>query len=172
MEGGLASAYNLLYAILTSGITIMGRLTEILRLAQQRARDMALAYEGALTPLETWEVLQHAPGARLIDIRSRAELDWVGRIPGAIEIEWLTYPGKQLNPHFLLELKHAVDHESLLLFVCRSGGRSNTAAVAATAAGFPDCYNVLEGFEGDKDANSRRGSTGGWRKAGLPWSQS
>jgi len=150
----------------------MGRLTEILRLAQQRARDMALSYEGALTPMETWEVLQQAPGARLIDIRSRAELDWVGRIPGATEIEWQTYPGKQLNPHFLLELKQAVDRQSLLLFICRSGGRSNTAAAAATAAGFPDCYNVLEGFEGDKDANGRRGSVGGWRRAGLPWSQS
>jgi hypothetical protein len=31
---------------------------------------------------------------------------------------------------------------------------------------------VLEGFEGDKDANGRRNSIGGWRKAGLPWSQS
>lgn len=150
----------------------MGRLTEILRLAQQRARDLTLTYEGALTPLETWEVLQHAPGARLIDIRSRAELDWVGRIPNSIEIEWQTYPGKQLNPHFLTELKHAVDREALLLFICRSGSRSNAAAKAATDGGFVDCYNVLEGFEGDKDANNRRNSIGGWRKAGLPWSQS
>lgn len=150
----------------------MGRLTEILRLAQQRARDMALAYEGALTPSETWEVLRHAPGARLIDIRSRAELDWVGRIPDAIEIEWQTYPDKQLNPHFMVELKHAVNPESLLLFICRSGGRSNNAAKACTAAGFVDCYNVLEGFEGDRDANGRRNCIGGWRKAGLPWSQS
>ena len=149
----------------------MGRLTEILLLAQRRARDMSLAYEGALTPGEAWEVLEHASGARLVDIRSRAELDWVGRIPHAIEIEWQTYPARQLNPNFVVELKHAVDHESLLLFICRSGGRSNRAATAATAAGFLDCYNVLEGFEGDKDANGRRNSIGGWRKAGLPWSQ-
>lgn len=150
----------------------MGRLTEILQLAQRRARDKSLAYEGALTPGEAWEVLQHAPGARLIDIRSRAELDWVGRIPNAIEIEWQPYPGKQLNPNFVVELKHAVDRESLLLFICRSGGRSNNAAAAAAAAGCLGCYNVLEGFEGDKDANGRRNSIGGWRKAGLPWSQS
>lgn len=150
----------------------MGRLTEILRLAQLRARDLALAYEGALTPLETWEVLQHAPGARLIDVRSRAELEWIGRIPNSIEIEWQNYPDKRLNPHFLTELKHAVDGESLLLFICRSGSRSSAAAKAATAAGFLDCYNVLEGFEGDKDAIGRRNTIGGWRKAGLPWSQS
>lgn len=150
----------------------MGRLTEILQLAQQRARDLNLPYEGALTPKEADDILRLAPGARLIDVRSRAELDWVGRIPGATEIEWQTYPGNHPNPHFLAQLKHAVDHESLLLFICRSGGRSSAAAKAATEAGLPDCYNVLEGFEGDKDANAHRGSVGGWRLAGLPWQQS
>jgi len=150
----------------------MGRLTEILQLAQQRARDMPLAYEGALTPKEAWEVLQLAPGAMLIDIRCRAELDWVGRIPKAIEIEWQDYPGKHPNLYFITQLKHAVDRESLLLFICRSGGRSHAAAKAATEAGLPDCYNVLEGFEGDKDALGQRNTVGGWRLAGLPWLQS
>ena len=150
----------------------MGRISEILQIAERRCRDNALAFEGALTPLEAWEVWQQAPGARLIDVRSRAELDWVGRIPNAIEIEWQNYPGKQINPYFIIELKRAVDHESLLLFICRSGVRSLAAATAATAAGFPNCFNVLEGFEGDKDASGRRGSVGGWRLAGLPWSQS
>ena len=150
----------------------MGRISEILQIAERRCHDKALAFEGALTPREAWEVWQQAPGARLIDVRSRAELDWVGRIPNAIEIEWQNYPGKQLNPYFIIELKRAVDHESLLLFICRSGVRSLAAATAATAAGFPNCFNVLEGFEGDKDANGRRGSIGGWRLAGLPWSQS
>jgi len=150
----------------------MGRISELLQIAAQRSRDKALAFEGALTPREAWEVLQHAPGARLIDVRSRAELEWVGRIPNAIEIEWQTYPGKQLNPYFSIELKRAVDPESLLLFICRSGVRSVAAATAATQAGFPNCFNVLEGFEGDKDAQSRRGTVGGWRLAGLPWSQS
>ena len=150
----------------------MGRITEILQIAAQRSRAQSHTFEGALTPREAWEVLQHAPGARLIDIRSRAELDWVGRIPNAIEIEWQNYPAKQLNPYFSIELKRAVDPESLLLFICRSGVRSFAAATAATQAGFPNCYNVLEGFEGDKDANGRRGTVGGWRLAGLPWSQS
>jgi len=150
----------------------MGRLTEILQLAQQRARDMSLTYEGALTPKEAWAILQHAPGAMLIDIRSRAELDWIGRIPKAIEIEWQDYPARHANPQFITQLRHAADRESLLLFICRSGGRSHAAAKAATEAGFPDCYNVLEGFEGDKDALGRRNTVGGWRLAGLPWSQS
>jgi rhodanese-related sulfurtransferase len=150
----------------------MGRLTQILQLAQQRARDLDLAYEGALTPQEAYEIWQLAPGATLVDVRTRAELDWVGRIPGAIEIEWLNYPGNKPNPHFLDQLRHAVDRESLLMFICRSGARSSAAAKAATEAGVVDCYNVLEGFEGDKDASGRRNLVGGWRCAGLPWAQS
>lgn len=150
----------------------MGKLSEILHLAQSRARDLGLPYEGALTPREAYDVLAAAPGARLIDVRTRAELDWVGRVPGAVEIEWQNYPGNQFNPNFLAQLKQSVDPEGLLLFICRSGKRSSNAARMATDAGFRDCYNVLEGFEGDKDAHSQRGTTGGWRVAGLPWQQS
>jgi rhodanese-related sulfurtransferase len=150
----------------------MGNLRDILALAQKRARELGLPYEGALTPGEAHAVLQRAPGARLIDVRTRAELDFVGRIPGAVEIEWQFYPGYALNTHFLDELKRRVDRESLLIFICRSAHRSHRAAAAASAAGFPDCYNVLEGFEGDKDARGQRGRAGGWRAAGLPWQQS
>jgi len=150
----------------------MGKLSDLLGLAQKRAREFGLSYEGALTPTEAHQVLQLAPGAKLVDVRTRAELDFVGRIPGAIEIEWQFYPGYAPNTHFMAELKHQVSHESLLLFICRSGHRSHRAAAAATEAGFPDCYNVLEGFEGDKDAKGHRGKVGGWRAAGLPWQQS
>ncbi|MBL8486025.1 MAG: rhodanese-like domain-containing protein [Rhodocyclaceae bacterium] len=150
----------------------MGRLNELLQLAQARARELQLPYEGALTPREAWELGQLTFRAKLVDVRTRAELDWVGRIPGAVEIEWLRYPGNALNPQFIVELRHAVDAESLLMFICRSGHRSHHAARAATEAGFADCYNVLEGFEGDKDAAGQRNKVGGWRRAGLPWQQS
>ena len=108
----------------------------------------------------------------MVDVRTRAEWDWVGRVPGALEIEWQTYPGGVPNPHFLAELRRAVTTESLLLFLCRSGARSSAAAKAATEAGFPDCFNVLEGFEGDKNELGRRNTVNGWRHAGLPWQQS
>jgi rhodanese-related sulfurtransferase len=149
----------------------MIKLSEILGLAQQRGRELKLPYEGALTPKEAHAVWQHAPGAKLVDCRTRAEWDFVGRIPGAIEIEWQFYPGHARNPHFLDELRHAVSTESLLIIVCRSGHRSHHAAIAATEAGYPDCYNVLEGFQGNKDANGHRDKLGGWRAAGLPWHQ-
>jgi len=58
------------------------------------------------------------------------------------------------------------------LFICRSGARSNQAAMIASQADFTDCYNILEGFEGDKDENGHRGKDSGWKAAGLPWVQS
>lgn len=150
----------------------MGKITEILQTAQKRAQDLGLPYEGALLPVEAYGLQQFAPGAKLIDVRTRAELDWVGRIPGAVEIEWASYPGMKTNPNFIAQLEQQVEGEALLMFICRSGARSHAAAMLATNAGFPDCYNVLEGFEGDPDGDKHRNTRGGWRRAGLPWAQS
>lgn len=149
----------------------MGKLREILDLANTRGRELERPYQGELTPREAYELWQGAPGARLVDVRTRAEWDWVGRIPGAVEIEWNQYPGGVRNPNFLAELSRQVDPEALVMFICRSGVRSISAAAAASEAGYTNCYNVLEGFEGDKDANGHRNNIGGWRRAGLPWHQ-
>lgn len=150
----------------------MGKITEILKVAQQRAKELNMPYEGVLTPKEAYEILQSAPGAKLVDVRTRAEQDWIGRVAQAVEIEWATYPGMKQNPNFLAALQQQVDKEALVLFLCRSGARSHHAAVAATQAGYADCYNILEGFEGDKSANNQRNVLNGWRVAGLPWEQS
>ena len=150
----------------------MGKITAILQNAQQRAKDMNLPYEGALLPKEAYEIMQSAPGAKLVDVRSRAEIDWVGKVPGAVEVEWATYPGMRPNPHFMTQLEQSVDKEALVMFICRSGMRSNAAATTATQAGYSDCYNVLEGFEGDKNSDNHRNTLNGWRTAGLPWEQS
>jgi rhodanese-related sulfurtransferase len=147
----------------------MGKLTTLLNLAESRSRELKLPYAGALTPKEASEIWQLAPGAKLVDVRTRAEWDWVGRIPGAIEIEWMGYPGNRPNPDFLAQLKQQVDRESLIMFICRSGVRSHHSAALATEAGYTTCYNILEGFEGDKDTSGHRGKMGGWRHAGLPW---
>jgi rhodanese-related sulfurtransferase len=150
----------------------MGKITEILNTAQQRAKKMNLPYEGALLPAEAYEILQSAPGAKLVDVRTRAELDWVGRVPDAETVEWVTYPGMRPNPNFITQLGQIADKESLVMFICRSGARSHNAALAATQAGYTDSYNVLEGFEGDKNADEHRNTLNGWRAAELPWEQS
>jgi rhodanese-related sulfurtransferase len=150
----------------------MGSISEILARAQARAQQANLPYHGALTPQEAQLLLTLAPQARLVDVRARAEWDLTGVIPGSVQVEWQTYPGWHLNPYFVQQLKQMVDHEALAMFICRSGGRSHKAAEAATQAGFLECYNVLEGFEGDRDKVTQQRNLNGWKKAGLPWVQS
>lgn len=150
----------------------MTDIDKVLQRARERAKQMGLSYQGALTPSEAHEVLRLDPEARLVDVRTRAEWDWVGKIPGSVQIEWNTYPSGQANPDFITELKHHVNVNALTLFICRSGARSSAAAKAATEIGYQNSYNVLEGFQGDKDEQGHRDSINGWRKAGLPWVQS
>jgi len=149
----------------------MGTLTALLDLAHRRAHELDLPYQGALTPAEAHQVWQLAPGAKLVDVRSRAELHFVGHIPGAVNLEWSLWPSGQTNASFLTQLRQAIDPESLVMFICRSGHRSDTAARMATMAGYNNCYNILEGFEGALDANKQRGRIGGWKFANLPWEQ-
>ena len=150
----------------------MPDVNEILKAAQKRARELGLPYEGALLPAEAHAILQQHPGAKLIDVRSRAELDFVGRVPGSVEIEWKSYPGMTPNPKFVEQLKQKVPADALVMFLCRSGGRSHESALAATQAGYRDSYNVLEGFEGDRDPGGHRNTINGWRSHKLPWTQS
>lgn len=150
----------------------MAKLSDILKIAQQRGRETNLPYEGSLTPVEAYEILNESAIARLIDVRTQAEVDWVGYVSGALTIEWQGYPDCLPNIHFIEQLKAAAPDDALLLFLCRSGVRSGLAASAATAAGFTGCYNVLQGFEGDRDHEGHRNSINGWRAAGLPWKQS
>ncbi len=145
---------------------------EILKTARERAHTMGLAYAGALTPREAFELWQEVKGTQLVDVRTRAEFYWVGRVPGAIEIEFSQYPGNARNPDFLPQLEAMAYKNAPVMFLCRSGGRSHHAAVLATQAGYTECYNVLEGFEGDRDATGHRKTAGGWCVAGLPWIQS
>jgi len=145
---------------------------DTLQKARARAKEMGLPYEGALTPQEAHQLLRDTPSAKLVDVRTRAELDWVGRVPGAVEVEFQTWPGGRPNPDFVKQLEEKVGKDAPVLFICRSGGRSHNAAMLAQQAGYAECYNVLEGFEGDKDPAGHRNTKGGWRHAGLPWTQS
>lgn len=150
----------------------MQTISDILSLAQERAQRAHLPYLGALTPQEAHTILTLAPQAKLVDVRARAEWDLTGVIPGAAQIEWQMYPGWHPNPYFMQQFKQMVDPESLVMFICRSGGRSHKAAEAATQAGYTECYNVIEGFEGDRNKESQQRNLNGWKKAGLPWVQS
>jgi rhodanese-related sulfurtransferase len=76
------------------------------------------------------------------------------------------------NPNFMAALEQQVEKEALVMFLCRSAHRSHAAATVATQAGYSGCYNILEGFEGDRSNGNRRNVLNGWRRKGLPWEQS
>ena len=114
----------------------MGTLNKILQTARERALSKGLPYAGELTPSEAYALLELAPQAKLVDVRSKAELELVGRIPEASHIEWSFYPGWTPNPDFSAQLQAQVDHEALVMFICRTGGRSHNASAKASEAGY------------------------------------
>jgi rhodanese-related sulfurtransferase len=142
-------------------------------LGTARSRGEGQPYAGAVTPQEAFALVQADPRVKLVDVRTNAERDWIGRpaIPepqhGAVQ--WTLYPGGAPNPDFATQLQQVADKEDVVLFLCRSGVRSRHAARVATELGFQDAYDILEGFEGDRDAEGHRKTVGGWCKAGLPW---
>jgi rhodanese-related sulfurtransferase len=150
----------------------MMSLDDVLARARERARQLNVPYAGAVTPAEAHAILEQDPEGRLVDVRTRAELEWVGRPPDAVFIEWNAWPGGARNPAFEQELLERVpDKAAPVLFLCRSGGRSHHAALAARQLGYALAFNILEGFEGAKDSSGHRGTVGGWKVAGLPWVQ-
>lgn len=144
---------------------------QILEAARSRAPGQP--YAGAVTPEEAYALVQADPRVKLVDVRTNAERDWVGRvaIPDAqhLAVQWATYPGGVPNPEFGAQLEKVARKDEVLLFLCRSGVRSRHSARVATELGFAQSFDILEGFEGDKDGQGHRKTIGGWCKAGLPW---
>lgn len=148
----------------------MEAIRKLLERANKRAEENALPYSGALTPMEAYDVMQKTEHAVLVDVRTSAELELVGKVPGAVHIEWAFYPGMKENQDFGAQLAMQVDKEALVIFMCRTGGRSNNAAMLASTLGYTEAYNMLEGFEGEANGERQRTLINGWRHAGLPWS--
>ncbi|HEU4513640.1 MAG TPA: rhodanese-like domain-containing protein [Nocardioidaceae bacterium] len=136
-----------------------------------------MTYAGDLSPTEAWELLDRDPEAVLVDVRSEAEWMFVG-VPDVtdlgkklVTVQWNLWPEGTRNGRFLEQLTAAGVTRGPVVFICRSGQRSQGAASAATSAGIGPSYNVADGFEGQLDGESHRGN-GGWRAHGLPWRQS
>ena len=135
-------------------------------------------YAGDVDCIEAWDILNRDAAAVLVDVRTAPEWEFVG-FPelGSIGkqialVQWQIYRGPAPNPEFLAELEAAnVAKDAAVLFLCRSGARSMSAAIAATTAGYQTCYNIAGGFEGPPDGEGHRGSIDGWKARGLPWEQ-
>lgn len=143
---------------------------ELLVRARAKGRALNLPFSGALSPEEAWSLFQRGEGI-LIDVRTFEERKFVGHVPESHHVAWQLGAALIKNPRFTRELEQKASKTDILILLCRSGKRSAAAAEAAVKAGFLNVFNVLEGFEGDKDESHHRGEAGGWRRRGLPWVQ-
>lgn len=126
-------------------------------------------YAGDVSPQTAFAWWQ-AGDAVLVDVRTDAEREWVGFVPGAIPLAWKQWPGMSMNESFDAGVLSAAGEGKKLVLLCRSGVRSIAAARRATSLGLT-AYNILEGFEGEPDGEAHRGAKGGWRFRHLPWRQ-
>jgi len=136
-----------------------------------------------VTATDAWSALQGVPEATMIDVRTRAEWAYVG-LPllneagkSPVLVEWQSFPSMAVGDDFVTRLegelaKRGVGKDAPLFFICRSGSRSRSAAIALTAAGYSQCFNVAGGFEGPRNEEGHRGTIEGWKAEGLPWAQS
>lgn len=148
----------------------LSALPPVLAAAREAARQQGLPYAGGVSPAEAWALVQ-AGEAKLVDVRTAEERSFVGRVPGALHVAWATGTSLTRNPRFVRELEAKVPKDEVVLLLCRSGKRSAQGAEAAAKHGFTRVFNVLEGFEGEIDADNHRGRLDGWRFHGLPWEQ-
>lgn len=134
-----------------------------------------------MTPRQAYDYLLGHPDALFVDCRSEAEYFLVGH--PLVErtghepwrphnVCWADELKLEVNTGFVTDIDRlAPDRTRPVVIICRSGRRSVSAGLALEAAGYPTVFNVLEGFEGPLDERFRRGTTSGWRLAGLPWEQ-
>lgn len=142
--------------------------------AHATAQAQGLTYAGGVSPDVAWDLVSTGQ-AVLVDVRTAEERKFVGHVPASLHVPWATGTSLTRNPRFVRELEAKLaphgGKNAIALLLCRSGKRSVLAAEAAAAAGFQHVFNVLEGFEGEIDAQQQRGHTDGWRLKGLPWVQ-
>jgi rhodanese-related sulfurtransferase len=153
--------------------------------------EVKVPHEGGnVTPSEAYAMIQKDPEHTfLVDVRTRAEYEFVGHPIGAYHIPFklsgnelvekkgkLAY-AKPDSPNFAQDLLARFNPaKDTLLFMCRSGTRSCLSSTEAIKAEWPveNIFNILGGFEGDKitDENNPyygQRKSGGWRNENLPW---
>ena len=139
-----------------------------------------------LTPADADRALAADPSIILIDVRTRAEFQFVGHptatdqnIPVRFLDPEMKHDGKKgygmvENPKFAdqvaaLMAREGKGKDDPIFVICRSGGRSARATDKLAALGYTNVWNLVEGFEGGKDKATGQRSVNGWKNAGLPW---
>lgn len=128
-------------------------------------------------PKDCYDVLCQNSGALLIDCRTKQEWDLTGVADLSacqkkpLFVEW-TDAQNQSNQAFLAQVQSYASPETMIIVMCRIGGRSADACQFLAEHGYENLINMTEGFEGRADENGHRNSYEGWRAHGLPWIQS
>jgi rhodanese-related sulfurtransferase len=115
-------------------------------LADARAQLRRLNPDEAITAV--------ANGARLVDIRTYAQRQADGDIPGALIIE-RNHLEWRLDPASTSRIPAAANHDVLWIVVCHEGYSSSLAAASLQLLGLRNATDLIGGFQA-------------WKSAGLP----
>ena len=131
-----------------------------------------------VTSIECFDLLSKIANSILIDVRTKPEWEFIG-VPdlssinkNVILISWQVYPEMKINHLFENQIiKSNITKDDKLFLICRSGNRSFNAGEFLSSASYKHCFNVMDGFEGDKNMTSQRSTVNGWKYNNLPWKQ-
>ncbi len=111
--------------------------------------------------IEAFDMLNTVPDTYLIDVRTRAEYQFVGHPLKAYLFPYLFFTGTfakendsyayQLGPKnkaFIEQIAKVFKKTDNLLLISRDGTRSGMAAKDLINEGFKNVFNVVDGFEG------------------------
>jgi len=114
-----------------------------------------------LLSIEAYDQLQTMPDTFLIDVRTRAEYQFIGHPDRAYLFPYMfmtdklkkvdegyEYQFKQKNESFVEEISKVFKKTDNLLIISRDGERSALAAKDLMANGFENVVNISDGFEG------------------------
>ena len=140
-----------------------------------------------VTAKEAYEKWKAEPDkVKIIDVRTPEEYLFVGhptmawKIPVATQsykwdAEKKKYPMTPLLD-FPSRVSEVAKLEDTIMVMCRSGGRSAIAVNFLAKAGFKNVYNIIDGMEGDANADSdivaqAQPLKDGWKNSGCPWTK-
>ena len=117
---------------------------------------------------EIKKYIEENPNTVVLDVRTKEELDNVGRIDaeglGSKTFNVVVSPDlgnwQKPDPNFVENVKKEIKKENPILVSCAAGGRSLIAANLLEQEGYT-ALNVSDGFSGN-------GQDLGWKNSGLP----
>ena len=143
---------------------------------------MAVKLVKDITSSEAFLMLKQDSESKLVDVRTEKEINSVG-FPDLESIgknvsfiEWNQSFFSNSSKNFIdnFREKFGTDTTGNFLFICKSGIRSNFAALTVEEScnsgnDVERFYNISDGFEGNSVSQDVYNNKSGWKFIGLPW---